>query len=484
MNNSIGQDWLIWVGIVAFGFPLLVIILEEITNIFQRRGKPLAGTIRLIKNLVLPTLMCKILVSNILQFDHSNSLVRLVETAFWITVIYASISLVNSILFEEAEANTWRARMPKLLIDLSRLFLILIGTAIVLANVWGADLAGLATALGVSSIVLGLALQDTLGSIMSGIALLFERPFAVGDWLKVGEIEGEVIDINWRSVRLLTKERKMYIVPHLIIGKEIICNYSQPEKYYRENMAISFSYDTPPNLVKQVLKSAAITTQGILKEPSPEIHTVSYGETLINYEVEFSVLDFSQLEEIRDQFMTRIWYVAKRNKLNLHHHDYEYNVAPTISEDSVSGKLAQNLHGIPGFMSLATKGENLDEIAQGTVFHFFGAGEKVIRQDEINKALFIILVGKAALSFINELGQEVEVMILSTGEIFGSMALYRGELSPISVTAVDDLEVIVLYPDAVSLMVERQPSLAHKISQVIERQIKAVSAAKKERKSA
>ena len=126
-----------------------------------------------------------------------------------VNVIHAALSLLNVVLFEQAEADTWRSRVPKLLIDLARLFLILLSTAFVLASVWNADLAGLVTALGVSSLVIGLALQDTLGSVMSGIALLFERPFSVGDWLELDGVVGQVIDINWRAVRLLTLEQEM-----------------------------------------------------------------------------------------------------------------------------------------------------------------------------------------------------------------------------------------------------------------------------------
>ncbi|KAF3884157.1 MULTISPECIES: hypothetical protein [Nostocales] len=91
------------------------------------------------KNLVLPLLMLIIFVKNVLKLDVKGNFPKLVETLFWISVIYASLSLLNVILFEKAEANTWRARMPKLPIDLSRLLLVLVGISFVLAAVWGAD---------------------------------------------------------------------------------------------------------------------------------------------------------------------------------------------------------------------------------------------------------------------------------------------------------------------------------------------------------
>lgn len=476
---SFSNDWYTWAVIVGLGFPLLVILLGEVIYHLQRRGRPIAATLRVVKNLVLPVLMLMLLIRNVLNLDVNGNFPKLVETLFWISVIYASLSLFNVILFEEAEANTWRARMPKLLIDLSRLFLVLVGTAIVLMVVWGADLAGLATALGVSSIVIGLALQDTLGSIMSGIALLLERPFSVGDWLRVGNsedqmIEGQVIDINWRSVRLLTLQRQVVVVPHQFIGKEIIHNYSQPERIYNQRITIGFSYDSPPNLVKQVLKSTALATQGILAEPEPESKTTSYDETAIIYEVEFFIENFENVEQILDRFMTRIWYAAQRNNLTLYRYRYEYAVEPAEAADSASSKLAQSLHSIPGFMPLAREQKNLDELAKGTVLQQFGAGEKVIRQSELGKALYIIIAGQALVTVTNEFGKEKEVMTILRGEFFGEMALFSGEPSPVSVTAVDDLHVLVIYSDAVNRIIERQPSLGREISQIIEARSKTV----------
>ncbi|TAG72495.1 MAG: small-conductance mechanosensitive channel [Oscillatoriales cyanobacterium] len=467
MNNlSSSNDWEMWAVIVGLGFPLLVVLLGEVIYHLQRHARPLATTLLVIKNLVLPVLMVMILIRNVLKLDVNGNFPKLVATLFWISAIYASLSLLNVILFEEAEANTWRARMPKLLIDLSKFFLVLVGSAIVLAAVWGADLAGLATGLGVSSIVIGLALQDTLGSVMSGMALLLERPFSVGDWLRIGDIEGEVVDINWRSVRLLTLQRQMIIVPHQFIGKGIIHNYSQPERIYNQRLNIG-----------QVLTSTALATQGVLAEPEPNIKTKSYDETAIMYEVEFFVKNFEDVDQIVDRFMTRIWYAAQRNNLTLYRYRYSYPVEPADKADSASTKLAQSLHSIPGFMPLAREPKNLDDLGKGTILQKFGAGEKVIRQGEPGNALYIIIAGQAKVTVRNQFGMELEVMTILRGEFFGEMALFSGEPSPVSIAAVDDLQVLVIYSDAVNTMIERQPSLGREIGQIIEARSKAVSMA-------
>ncbi|MCL1472955.1 mechanosensitive ion channel family protein [Argonema antarcticum] len=477
---SANSEWLIWAITIGFGFPLLVIMLGEAIHHLERHGKPIAATLVLVRNLVLPVLVLMLFVNNVVNLDDRGNFVKIIETLFWLSVIHASLSLINAVLFEDAEADTWRARMPKLLIDLARLFLVLAGSAIVLAAVWGADLAGLATALGVSSIVIGLALQDTLGSIMSGVALLFERPFTVGDWLRVGDIEGRVIDINWRSVRLLTSQRQVVVVPHQFIGKEVIWNYSQPDGLYNQTISVSFSYDSPPNLVKQVLKSIALATPGVLAEPEPEVTTKSYDQTAISYEVEFFVENFEDVGHILDSFMTRVWYAAQRNNLSLHQYQYEYSTQPPTKTDSPSNMWAKNLHSIPSFMPLAREQESLADLTKGTVVQKFGAGETVIRQGDRSNALYIIIAGQAVITITNDFDKEQEVMALSLGEFFGEMTLFSGEPSPVSIAAIDDLQVIVIFSDAVNKMIERQPSFARQVGQIIEARRSAISAAQQE----
>jgi small-conductance mechanosensitive channel len=481
MSNAIGQnDLLIWAVALVVGFPLLAIVLGEVIHRLQQQDKPLAATLRIVRNLVLPVFVAMLFVQYVLKLDTNGKFVKSIETLFWICTIHAALSLISAVLFKEAEANTWRARVPKLLIDLSQLVLVLLGTAIVLATVWNADLAGLATALGVSSLVLGLALQDTLGSIMSGIALLFERPFTVGDWLRIGELVGQVIDINWRSVRLQTLEREMVVIPHQVIAKETLRNYSRPLRLHAERVKIGFSYDDPPNLAKQVLRSTAIATPGILADPEPQIFTVSYDDFAITYEVKFFIEDYKDLETIRDRFMTRVWYAAQRKNLTIPFPTrtvYNFD-ALTSKTDSTSKKFVESLQSIPSFVSLTKEQEDLDDLSQKLTLQHFGVGEKVVKQGYPGSALYFIIAGQAVISVTDDTGRDHEVIKLSRGEFFGEMALFSGELSTVSVTAIDDLEVIVIYSNVVNKMIERQPSLAREIAQILEARRKAIQVAK------
>ncbi len=466
---QVSADFLFfWAIALVVGFPLLAIALGELIYRLQRRSKPLADTLRAIRNFVLPVFVFMLFVQHVLKLPTSNVVVKSIQTLFWLCVIHAALSLLNAILFGQAKGDTWRSRVPKLLIDLFRLFLVLLGGAIVLATVWNADLAGVITALGVSSIVIGLALQDTLGSITSGIALLFERPFTVGDWLRVGDLVGQVIDINWRAVRLQTFEREMVIIPHKLISSEIIRNFSQPLRLHAERIRIGFSYNDPPNLAKQVLHATALETQGILLQPEPQIFTVSYDDSAITYEVKFFIQDYGDLEEIRDRFMSRVWYAAQRNNLTIPFPIrtlYNFH-GPTSRTEGTAKKFTESLQSIPAFVPL-DRSETSESLSEGITLQHFGIGEQVVRQGYVSNALYIIVSGQAIMT-VTDAGEERDILPLKAGEFVGEMTLFSGELSPISVTAVDDLEVMMISATVVNQMIERQPSFAREISQILE----------------
>jgi small-conductance mechanosensitive channel len=466
MNTSVMQSSTLgWAIVLVISFPLLTIILGEVIHRLKRRGKPLAATLRIVRNLIVPVLVFLLFMQKVLLLDEDGRLIKTVQTLLWVCVIHASLSLLNVVLFEEAEADTWRSKVPKLLIDLSRLLFILAGTAIVLATVWNADLAGLVTALGVSSIVIGLALQDTLGSVTSGIALLFEQPFSVGDWLKVNDFVGRVIDINWRAVRLQTFEQEMLVIPHKVIGGEIIRNFSRPMQIHAERIKLGFSYKHAPNLVKEVLRTTALSTQGILSEPEPQIFTLSYDDSAITYEVKFFIQDYGELEGIRDRFMTRVWYSSQRHGLSIPFPIrtlYHFN-GPSTETKQTDRQWNDALQSIPSFVPID---QDPESITQDVLLQRFASGEKVLQQGEMSHALYIIVSGQAQLR-LNRQGVEQEVLTLDKGEFFGMITLLSGEPSAVSIVAIGDLDVMRLSSTIVNQMIEHQPNFARELSEAL-----------------
>lgn len=469
------QEWFIWATVLIVGFPLLTLLLGEVIYRAKAKDRFVVATLTIVRNLVFPSLALFILLNKIMGLSEDTTPMRIVQTALWVFTIHASLSLVNGLLFGGAKVGTWQANVPKLFRDLSRFFLIIIGTAIVLSVVWKTDLGGLITALGVSSIVLGLALQDTLGNLFSGIALLFEHPFTEGDWIEMGDINGKVIEINWRSVHLLTRELEMLVIPNAVLAKEVFRNYRRPQRLHVEPVDVSFSYSDPPNKVKRVMKEIALATKGVLDKPEPVIQTISYDDSSIKYRVKLFLADYDKVPQIRDEFTTRIWYTANRNGLNIpfpirtlyHHH------AAKFKPDEISKQFVEDLQTFPSFVRIDST--ILEELVTGASLKHFAKGEKAIQQGVVESGLYLIITGKALVTTKDDNEKEKEIARLSRGEFFGEMALLSREASTVSVTAIEDLEVLILKLEAVQMILDRIPRLAQEIGAVAENRRKAIT---------
>lgn len=461
-----GQTLLWSLGLILL-YPLLMIGLGE--SILRLRDRPiLQGGLRAIRNLVMPTLAVFILLSQIMQLDAGRTPLRLALTVLWISLIHVTLLFAKGLLFARHPLKEGRVQVPRLLRDLVQFVLVAIGAAIVLSSVWGADLGGIIAALGVGSIVLGLALQDALGNLFSGLALLIEQPFAVGDWIQVGSEKGRIIEINWRAVHLVTRERELVIVPNSILAGEIVHNFQRPETLHVETIDLGFSYDDPPNVIKQVLKETALATSGVLPEPPPIIQTVGYNDSAIDYRVRLCLADYGQVPQIRDDFMSRVWYAAQRNRLTIPFPIRTVYHQP-VAEPNPMEQLAQRVAKLRSqalFLSLST--DALEALAHSADLRQFGRGERVLQRGATQVQLHLLIRGRVQISAPNGAGAEVAIAQLDQGDFFGESALLPRQASTANVTAIDDVEVLLLNTTTLQQVLTSNPSVLAHLDQVID----------------
>ena len=470
------QDWFIWGAFVIVGFPMMTLLLGEIIYRAKSKDKLLVATLRIVRNLIFPSLALFILFNKILGLSQDSTPLRLIQTALWLFTIHGSLTVINGLLFDGAKSGTWQANVPRLFRDLSRVFLILCGVAIVLSVVWGTDLGGLFAALGVGSIVIGLALQDTLGNLFSGIALLFERPFNEGDWIEVDSIKGKVIEINWRSVHILTRELEMLIIPNAVLAGATIRNYRRPQKLHIEPVDIGFSYSDPPNKVKKVMKETALATKGVLNKPEPVIQTISYDDSSIGYRVRLYLADYDKVPQIRDEFVTRIWYAAERNGLNIPFpiRTLYHNPPTKTNKSEVIANYIEYFRSFPSFANVNP--DLIQDLAQSATTRYFGKGEQAIAQGQRTEGFAIVINGHASVSLEQENSfKELEVAQLGSGDFFGESALSGKNISPVTVTALSDLEIMILPIEDVQNALEQSTRLRQEMGAVIESRRRAIA---------
>jgi small-conductance mechanosensitive channel len=467
-------DWARWSIILLIGFPLATIVLAELHATLRRKNSPFARPVQGLRIFVLPSVVAWLVAEQVLQLPHTNLALRITNTLIGIIGIANALAFLNTLFFDVARPDSWQRRVPRLLRDLAQTILVAIGAAIVLSKVWDADLGGLLTALGVGSLVLGLALQDTLGNVFSGIAMLIERPFNIGDWIKTGDTTGRVIEINWRAVHLETGARELLVIPNGVIAKNQLVNFNRPTPIHREKLEIGFSYDDPPNKVKQLMMAMILEVDGVLPEPPPAIVTMDYKESSILYAISFTVSDYGLAGRIRGEVMTRIWYTAQRHNLTIPfpiQMAYSMEPPPAPTRETPTKRAGRAIGALPNAGALSA--DMLTELSLLTPLRAYARNEKLLDFEHSIPGLFLILSGKVKVNIRDNAGEEVEVERLGQGEFFGERSLIAGVNSHIQVIALEDTEIVLVAPATLDRIFSLAPRVAKNISDTMERRRKA-----------
>ena len=196
MTDLLDSSWFYWAIGVAVGLPVGLILLTEWQHVLVRRQSILARPVSLLRNYLLPLAALLLLLVKATEVSAEATSVRVVATVFGFVVLMMLLSGLNATIFQGAPEGSWRKRMPTIFIDVARFVLIALGLAVIFSYIWGANVGGLFTALGISIVVLGLALQNSVGQIISGLLLLFEQPFQLGDWLDTPTARGRVVEVE------------------------------------------------------------------------------------------------------------------------------------------------------------------------------------------------------------------------------------------------------------------------------------------------
>lgn len=460
---------------LAVGFPLLMLILNEVIGRFERAQSPMSGNLRVVRNLVAPCLALFIFVRFVAELPQTSTVVRVIETGFYLSFLYALLGIVSDVTLRQREGEAGQHRVPKLFTDLLRAGVVAIGAMVIYSSVWGREVKGALTALGVGSVVIGLALQEPLGNIVSGLMLLFERPLKVGDWVAADGVMGKVIEINWRSVHIQTGGRELRIVPNVTLYKGAFSNLSRPDDIRTESLQMGFSYDDAPNRVKDVLMSVLQTTPGVLATPAPSVRTADYADYSITYRISFSVARQEDLAPTRDRLMTRLWYVVRREGLTIPfpiQMEYSPGETPGVAPRSAPEWLQQ----FPDFKATVNNsGEDQPRIVE------FAAGESIQREGTRFEGFALILRGTAKLLAATPNASVLEVGEIGPGECFGDQVTTGSAADELAIVANDDVTIMVFANDAIHELLNRSPALAAQIGDAIEARRQASQSVRRRR---
>ncbi len=243
-------------------------------------------------------------------FEHSGS--KLVFALAVLVIMYFPAKVIVLALRRMGQKDPQMLRITQPAVFVVQMLFALLGTIIFLENL-GIHLTAVWTTLGVGSVAVALALQETLSNLFSGLYLLADRPIGTNDYIKLdSNQEGYVLRIGWRSTVLRTLGNNYVIIPNSTLAKATITNYSEPELQMSYSLPVSVSYSADLQKVETALLEATQEAirdglQGLLAVPPPSVSLIpGFGDSALNFSLNMQIRQFTDQYPVQSDLRKRI----------------------------------------------------------------------------------------------------------------------------------------------------------------------------------
>lgn len=362
---------------------------------------------------------------------------------------------------------------PRIFRDLTQAVVYVIVLLLTLRGI-GVEPGSLLTTSALLTAVIGLALQDTLGNLVSGLALQMQRPFEVGDWIQFEHDEktiGQVTEVNWRATTLLTNDLVEVIVPNGVLARASIRNFTQPSTVSRRSIEVSAPYGVAPKRVHDAILSALPGTPGVLADPAPWVQTKRFADSGVEYVVWFFINDFATRPRIDGAVRDRVWYALQRAAIEIpfpirtvHMHQMSEETEKRDRDRELERR--DKVLRFVDFLDVLSPDVHRT-LASATTKRLYGPGEIIVRQGEPSGELFIIDQGTVVVEVATDTGKTRVVANLGAGKFFGEMALMTGEPRSATVRAETECELLIVGHAAFHDALAAVPGLVEKISDLL-----------------
>lgn len=452
MRSVLAAPWFYWAVVLAVGLPLLLVLLTEWQRSLRARGGSLLGPVTVLRNFLLPLAALLVLMLGATGMPAGSTPVRIVGTLVAVVVLVLMLSSIKASVFSSAPDASWRRRVPGIFIDVIRFALIAVGMALIFAYIWGANVGGLFTALGIGSIVIGLTLQNSVGQIISGLLMLFEQPFRIGDWIQTPTAKGQVLEVNWRAVHLETGTG-LQITPNSVLAGASFTNLSRPAGTHTITVTSVFAVEDRPDRVCAML--CRIAAQLPMRRLDAAPTAVPVGD--LKYRTEIPLRSPGDDGDAKAAFLRWIWYAARRDGLHLD------EAEDVFAEPAEVAELVRTVVG-PVLRLNADQRRAMEPHATVAIF---GAGELMQPAGLVPEAVSFVVAGTVSFTVIGEDGVRTEVGSIERGSFLGASTLIRHPVTT-TASAVDEVTVVRVQREAIEAVVQGNPLLLQEFGRSID----------------
>jgi small-conductance mechanosensitive channel len=382
------------------------------------------------------------------------------KIAWWLWAAWFLVGIVHAFLLVERRPHEGRLAHDLLagVVYLAALFAIV-------GYVFDLSIQGMLATSGVIAIILGLALQSTLGDVFSGIVLSFSRPYRPGDWINIdGGTEGRVIEMNWRATHILTGRRDLAILPNSSIAKSKIVNVSSPSGIHGITLTVGTDSNTPPSLSVEVFQRAVLNCCTIMPAPAPAIAIKGIRGGATEYEITFFVEELAASTQAQNELLDVIYRHLAAEGIGLASPSNEL-WRPVEAPMAASRTRSERVLDLVEFFRPLPPAER-SAIAAKLRPRLHEQGDTLLEPRTLLQSLFI--VGSGVLSVADDGGEAgTEIVRLGPGDHFGEISILTGSASAVKITALTAASVYELTNEELAPILEAMPEASRALSRAV-----------------
>jgi small-conductance mechanosensitive channel/CRP-like cAMP-binding protein len=352
-----------------------------------------------------------------------------------------------------------RSREERLFFDLTAAAIYTAAALIVVNSVMELSVRGLLATSGIAAIVLGLAMQNTLSDVFSGIAVGIEAPFTVGDRISVGEnCEGEVIEVNWRSIHVRTDSADVAIVPNSVIAKANLINRSRPSPRRTVSIEVACPVSADPDRVVDALRAAAMLCTAVQQSPSPAVFLSHIGTRKNTFTIVFSIVGVDGTPGATGALLSRAYRQLAYDGL--------LEETPPISRAAL-------LRNLLFFDSLDSK--QIDRVSEELQERVVEPGEVLFRQGAAAEMFYIVVSGVINITLYSSDGTITAAGAIGSGDYVGAVSLAKRTPYSATATAALRARVLGISRSSIGPLLDADPELTARLERLSNVQTDAVS---------
>jgi len=418
-----------------------------------------------------------LLLLGMLAQEQSWTLPASVHTTGVLLVTLAFIGLASLVIFDVL-LPAMHLGMPRIVRDLCVAFAYIGAAFWLLSKIEGMTLTNLVTTSALLTAVIAFSLQDSLANVVGGLAVHLDGAIAVGDWVRIDQVEGRVKEIRWRHTAIETRNWDTVIIPNSVLMKSqvtVLGRRTGEPVQHRMWLYFNVDFRVAPSRVISVVEEAlrAEAIEGVAAEPRPNCIAYDFKDSYVQYAVRYWLTDLAQDDPTSSRVRVRVYFALQRAGIAL-------SIPAThqlVSEDTrekqarheqseLQRRLAA-LRGVELFHGLTD--DEFQKLAARLSFAPFTAGEAMTRQGATAHWLYIITRGSGEVIVTGEDQQRKRVAVLHAGDFFGEIGLMLGVPRTATVRALEDTECYRIDPEMFRDILHARPEIAEQIAHVMAR---------------